>query len=221
MQETIELMKLAIEHSSPTVIILCVMLFLGFRAKIILYTILEFKDLVKKRLIQKYEQIVNFNEKNFLTSPLKEDYLRLCEESQIKALIGCQFCTKDIAIYILSRKNINNAINIYHRIKGDIEVVGVDIVPKNKMGSFRIKFNAFCGFIFYMIISMVAFSPILLPASSKLFNFQFNVNLDWKIMLSLGFYIVLLFSVALFVLYAGLKPQFVKIFCNLEEKSRI
>lgn len=218
MQETIELMKLAIEHSSPAVIILCVMIFLGFKSKAILYTILEFKDLVKKRLIQKHEEIINFNENFFLSSFLKDDYLRLCEESQIKALIGCHYCTKEIASYILSRKDITNAISTYHRVKGEIEVIGVDVMPKVRMGNFRIKFNILGGFIFYMLISFIAFLPLLIPAFSKLFNLQFNLNFNWQIFIALILYVVGLFSVALFILNESLKPQFARKFCNLEKK---
>ncbi|MFR9679239.1 MULTISPECIES: hypothetical protein [unclassified Acinetobacter] len=222
MQDIIELLKIAIESSSPTFIFTIFILAIVFKSKNILYGILEFKDLTKKRLIQKHEEAARFNDKNFLTSQLNKDYLRLCEESQIKALIGCRFCSKEMALFILSRKDISSTIILYHRVKAEIEIINGNIVPKNKMNEFRIKFNIFFGFIFYMILSMLAFSPLLLPMfSDLLFKHPIALNLDWKIVLATGFFMIVIFSTALFILNESLKPRFTKRFCDLNPEEEI
>lgn len=220
MSDIIELLKLALEHPSPAFIFTLVILFIIVKSKNILYSILEFKDLTKKRLIQKYEEAANFKDKNFLTNELEKDYLRLCEETQIKALIGCRFCSKEMATFILSRKDILSTISLYHRIKSEVKIEGGHVVPKIKMGKLRINFNIFFGFIFYMGISILAFSPLLLPMFSQIiFNQPMNLNLDWKIILAVTFIIISLFSVALFILNESLKPKFTKNFCELSSNK--
>lgn len=215
MQETIDLFKLALEYSSPAFIFLAILTAITFKAKSILYSFIEIKDLSKKRLIQKYETLSNFTEKSFLQSPLKENYQRLCEESQIHALIGCQYCSKDIANFILSRKDINNALNTYHRVKNEIIVKNSVVTPKHKFGKFRINFNLFFGNIFYITLSILAFLPLLFPSLSIIFNTPLNINFNLDIFIGLTLYIISIFSFALFLLNESFKPKLAKIFCEL------
>lgn len=220
MQEFIELLKFALENSSPAIIILCVLVVIIFKSKNILYSILEFKDLAKKRLIQKHEEFANYHDKNFMNLSLKNDYLRLCEESQIQALIGCRYCTMELAVYILSRKDVTTAISLYHRVKGDVRVSGVDIIPRVKMNDSRVNMNMIFGAIFYFSLCFFAFLPLLIPMVAKLFNVELQVDLNWKIIVALFLYVVGIFSIALLILNESLKPKMARKFCSLEKSVR-
>ncbi len=139
MSELVELIKVVLANPSSSIAITAICGFLIFKVKDLLQIFLDIKDLNKKRLMQKFEETYTFHEKNFLSSELKMNYERLCEEAQIKALIGCPYCSKEIAQYILSRKHITRAIRIYHRIKDEIKIENEMVLPNLVMPNWRIK----------------------------------------------------------------------------------
>ena len=139
MSELVELIKVVLANPSSSIAITAICGFLIFKVKDLLQIFLDIKDLNKKRLMQKFEETYTFHEKKFLSSELKMNYERLCEEAQIKALIGCPYCSKEIAQYILSRKHITRAIRIYHRIKDEIKIENEMVLPNLVMPNWRIK----------------------------------------------------------------------------------
>lgn len=221
MNETIDLLKFAVENASPIVIFICCVVFIGYKARSILYFSLEMKDLARKRLIQKHEEYIKFDKDIFSTPLLQDNYKRLCEQSQIQALIGCSLCTPQIAAYILSRKDIINTIRKYHRIRSEITINGVDLVPKVKMGKFRIWFNVAMGFVFYMILAMSAFLPLFIPALNSIYDQPLTLNFDWKIIIGLFFYTITSMIFALIILNESLKPKLAKEFCNLPRYVKV
>lgn len=130
MNEFLELVKMLFNSSSPALIFFTIIIALCYKAKSILYNFLDIKDLSKKRLIQKYETVSNFKNNNSFQNTLNINFDRLCEESQLQALIGCKYCSKEIAEYIFSRKNISLAIMTYNRVKNDLTFLESVTMPK-------------------------------------------------------------------------------------------
>lgn len=218
MSELVELIKVVLANPLSSIVIAAICGFLIFKVKDLLQIFLDIKDLNKKRLMQKFEETYTFHEKNFLSSELKTNYERLCEEAQIKALIGCPYCSKEMAQYILSRKHITRAIRIYHRIKDDVEFEDGRLVPKFFMQDWRIKLNNYVGTFFYIIIILIGAIPYFLIPVSSILKIQIGFSGQYYIDAVL-FFIALLIP-AFFVLIQSLKPEFTKIFCELEEQQK-
>ena len=214
MSEFVELIKVVIANPSSSIVVFAICGFLIFKVKDLLQIFLDIKDLNKKRLMQKFEETYIFHEKNFLSSELKINYERLCEEAQIKALIGCPYCSKEMAQYILSRKHITRAIRIFHRIKDEVKIENGMVVPNLVMPSWRIKLNVYAGEAFYFVFIFIGAIPMILAVigiflkDKNVFDAQYYIN-------ALLFFVMLGIP-AFFVLIQSLKPEFTKIFCELE-----
>lgn len=214
MSEFVELIKVVIANPSSSIVVFAICGFLIFKVKDLLQIFLDIKDLNKKRLMQKFEETYTFHEKNFLSSELKINYERLCEEAQIKALIGCPYCSKEMAQYILSRKHITRAIRIFHRIKDEVKIENGRVVPNLVMPNWRIKLNVYAGTFFYIIIILIGAIPYLLIPVSSMLKIKLGISGQYYIDAIL-FFIALLIP-AFFVLIQSLKPEFTKVFCELE-----
>lgn len=218
MSELVELIKVVLANPSSSIVITAICGFLIFKVKDLLQIFLDIKDLNKKRLMQKFEETYTFHEKNFLSSELKMNYERLCEEAQIKALIGCPYCSKEMAQYILSRKHITNAIRIYHRIKDEIEINDGIISPKIMMREWRIKLNKYAGYCFYFFLSFIGLTPMILAVTGVFSKVQviFNGLYFWGAILIF----IVLFIPAFLILNQSLKPELTRIFCELEAQQK-
>lgn len=218
MSELVELIKVVLANPSSSIAITAICGFLIFKVKDLLQIFLDIKDLNKKRLMQKFEETYTFHEKNFLSSELKMNYERLCEEAQIKALIGCPYCSKEIAQYILSRKHITRAIRIYHRIKDEIKIENEMVLPNLVMPNWRIKLNSYAGTFFYIIIILIGAIPyFLIPVSSIL---KIQIGFSGQSYIDAVLFFIALLIPAFFVLIQSLKPEFTKIFCELEAQQK-
>ncbi|WP_216936845.1 MULTISPECIES: hypothetical protein [unclassified Acinetobacter] len=204
-------------NPSPSIVFILVAGFTIYKAQALLTGFLTIKDLNKKRLIQKFEETYVFHEKNFLNSELKLNYERLCEESQLKALIGCQYCSKEMANYILSRETITEAIRIYHRIKDDIKIEESVITPQKIMSDKRIKLNYYAGVGFYFSLSSLGLLPFLIMVSMNFFNLKASINSD--VFMNAWVNAIFLFIVGFVLLYQGFKPTLVKRFCELKSNN--
>lgn len=219
MSEFVELIKVVIANPSSSIVIIAVCGFLIFKIKDLLQIFLDIKDLNKKRLMQKFEETYKFHEKSFLDDEMKANYERLCEEAQLKALIGCPYCSKEMAQYILSRKHITRAIRIFHRIKDEIKIENGKALPNLVMPNWRIKLNGYAGTLFYFIIVLIGSFPFLLIVIGNLLKIKLDVDGQYYINAIICF-IALLIS-AFFILIQSLKPELTKIFCELEPQYKI
>jgi hypothetical protein len=217
MSEFVELIKVVIENPSSSIVVFAICGFFIFKVKDLLQIFLDIKDLNKKRLMQKFEETYIFHEKNFLSSELKVNYERLCEEAQIKALIGCPYCSKEMAQYILSRKHITRAIRIYHRIKDNIKIENEMILPNLVMPNWRIKLNKYVGYCFYFFLSFIGLTPMILVVAGVFPNVQVFFNGQYFLAAILIF--IVLFIPAFLILNHSLKPEFTKTFCELEAQN--
>lgn len=218
MTDLVELFKLVISNPSSSIVVLAVCGFLIFKVQDLLQIYFDVKDLNKKRLMQKFEETYTFHEKNFLSTNLKVNYERLCEEAQLKALIGCQYCSKEMAQYILSRKDITRAIRIYHRIKDEIKIKNGIVVPNFIMPSWRIKLNTYAGIVFYVLIILLGASPLLLVALANILKIK--ADFDGQYYLN-GFLFLSAFVIpAIFTLVQSFKPEFAQRFCELESQFK-
>ncbi|MFW1754758.1 hypothetical protein [Acinetobacter wanghuae] len=162
MSELVELSKLIIENKSSSLIGLIIVVFIILKAQPILDTIITIRDLNKKRLIQRFEEAYRLHDKKMLEGDLKESYQRLCYETQMRAIIGCSHCSKELANYIFTREDISKAIFVYHRVKDYIKVENGEVLPKKQMSKFRIKLNDYAGTVFYFLIASFGLLPIFL-----------------------------------------------------------
>jgi hypothetical protein len=217
MSEFVEILKIVLEKPEPLVIGMFMSIFLIYRSKNIIEVFFDIKDMKKKRIIQKFEDNKSLYEMNYLNSSLKNHYERLCEEAQIHAIIGCQYCSKEMAEYILSRKNISRAIRIYHRIMDEVQVKEGRIVPVIAMNNWRIKLNSYGGIFFYVITIFIGASPFLLVLTGKFLKAQLVLPPNYY--LEAFIYFVLSLLIGFFFLYESLKPEFTDIFCTLEMKE--
>ena len=215
MSELAEIIKIIIANPSPTIILLVILGFIIYKFKELLHIFLDIKDFNKKRLIQKFEETHNLQDKSFLDDQLKHNYQRLCEESQLHAIIGCQYCSKEMAHYILNRKNISRAIRIYHRIKDNIEFEGDEVKPIVMMKQWRVELNYYIGMLFYFIFCIVGATPFLLPLIAKIMKLEMVVSTSYYSSALIIF--LMFFIMGCISLYQGLKPKFCHLFCELEE----
>ncbi|MFV5491995.1 hypothetical protein [Acinetobacter sp. ASP199] len=111
MSELISLVNTVISNPSPAILITIGFIAMIYKSRVLLQFFLDIKDLNKKRLMQKFEENHQLQEKNYLSRAFKDDYSRLCEEQQLQAIVGCQYCSKEMAQYILTRKNISRALS--------------------------------------------------------------------------------------------------------------
>ena len=214
MSEFVELIKVVIQNPSSGIVVFAICVFLIFKVKDLLQIFLDIKDLNKKRLMQKFEETYTFHEKSFLDDAMKANYERLCEEAQLKALIGCPYCSREIAQYILSRKHITRAIRIYHRIKDDIEFKDGVLINKLNMPNWRIKVNDIGGSIFYFLILFSGIFPYLLGGLVTLFKIAPSPNFDYYLNAIIIFILALI--IGFYLLLISTKPEFAKAFCELE-----
>jgi hypothetical protein len=199
MPEFLEILKIVPAISSPSLIVIVIMIFFLYQAKNILAGFFAIKDFYQKRLLQKLEDTYRFNQDQIVDSLFKDQYRRLCEEAQFKAVIGCEYCSKEMAQYILSRKDISRAIRIYHRVKDDIEFKNGQVVPKIKMATWRIKTISYLGIGLYVIYGLISLLPVLF-----LFFQMFTVsssNIDFDLFIHTISQGAFIFLISLFLLY--------------------
>lgn len=155
MSEFVEIFKLFLESKSPFVISVSLSILVIYKSKDLLDIFFQIKDMKKKRIIEKFEETKNCNEKNYLDSFLNQNYERLCEEAQLHAIIGCQYCSKEMAQYILTRKSISGAIRIYHRVKDEVKVKDGSAIPTKYRSDRKIKFYKFVGLGLYWLLGCI------------------------------------------------------------------
>ena len=214
MSELIGLIQTVLSNPSPSILITVACIAMIYKSKVLLSFFLEIKDLNKKRLMQKMDEHDQVCEKNYLSNTLKDDYLRLCEEQQLQAIIGCQYCSRDMAKYIMTRKNIGRAIRIYHRINDEIEIKDGIIKPITPMPKWRIRLNSIMGLCFYIGFVLIGAFPLILVGLAKLFGQKVEMSSSFYLeafLLAIAFFII-----AVFTLYQSLKPEFTALFCQLE-----
>lgn len=218
MSEFVEIFKIILENPSPLMIGAVVSILFIYKSKDLLEIFFQIKDIKKKRIIQKLEETKNLYEMNYLNSNLKKNYERLCEEAQIHAIIGCQFCSKEMAEYIMSRKNISRAVRIYHRIMDEVQVKDGKIVPVVVMKKWRIKLNSYGGIFFYVSTILIGAAPFLLVVIGRFIKANLDLSPTYYVDASMNF--LILFVMGFFFLYQSLKPECTEIFCNLEPSDK-
>ena len=214
MSEFVEVFKMVLENPSPLVICVVVPVLVIYKSRDLLDIFFQLKDINKKRIIQRLEETKTLSEKNYLDSSLNRNYDRLCEEAQIHAIIGCRYCSKEMAKYILTRKNISRAIRIYHRVKDNVEVKDGKIIPITPMKNWRIKLNSYGGIFFYISFILLGAAPFILVMMGKLF--KVNMSLSSSYYLDAFIIFSLFFIMGFISLYQSLKPEFSALFCELE-----
>lgn len=219
MSELVEIFKIVLENPSPLFMGMFVSVLVIYKSKDILGVFFDIKDMKKKRIIQKLEENKTLSEMNYLNPNLKTHYERLCEEAQIHAIIGCQYCSKEMAQYIMSRKNISCAIRVYHRIRDEVEVRAGSVVPVVRMKSWRIKLNSYGGIFFYVMSILLGAAPFLLVIVATLTKAKMVLSPHYYLDASVNF--LSLFLLAFFFLYQSVKPKLSEKFCNLEENEKI
>ena len=217
MSEFIELVKVVIQNPSSSLVFIAIGGFLLFKIKDLLQIFLDIKDLNKKRLMQKFEETHTFHQRSFLSHDMNVNYERLCEEAQLKALIGCPYCSKEMAEYILSRKHITRAIRIYHRVKDYVEFENGVLRNKLSMPNWRIKINSIGGSIFYFLIAALGIVPFLFGFAHSIFGGSKGLEVDFYLSSVLIFGSLIL--IGFYILLVSMKPELSKLFCDLAERD--
>ncbi len=202
MSDFVEVFKMVLENPSPLVICVVVSVLVIYKSRDLLDIFFQLKDINKKRIIQRLEETKTLSEKNYLDSSLNRNYDRLCEEAQIHAIIGCQDCSKEMAQYIMSRKNISGTIRIYHQVKDRIKIKAGEVVPCKIRSEKRIKTYKFLGWLTYWILGCIG---------TLFLTFSIKTNI-WN-----GVFIYAsLLIVGLVIVIQSVKIDLAKLFCELE-----